>query len=275
MDRRGLNFAELLQLAAEGQLQGSTNPLNPEQRTREVHVTGTAEVRAPADQASVRVTVGNSKESVSEATSSVSRRLEYILQAVRQHGITDKDILVRKFMRRETDQYRMDAEVVVTFGDFEKMEQVRNVLLEKLDKSVVVGPPLYFHSPKLLSHTRHCAFVSAAENAQQKAKETSALFWQTLGPPLLVREEETKDWKTEDEDGDRDQGGAASHRLPCIPSITAFSRVFISFSLVYNHSRRVKLKKKNTQNFYHRPILRDFKRTVTVESNLLLVVIVK
>lgn len=53
-------------------------------RLREVQVTGTAEACTPADLASVRVTVGGgSKEKVNEATNSASRRLEYILQAVR------------------------------------------------------------------------------------------------------------------------------------------------------------------------------------------------
>lgn len=52
-------------------------------RVREVHVTGTAEVCCPADRASVRVGVRNSKESVDEVTNSVTRRLEYITQALR------------------------------------------------------------------------------------------------------------------------------------------------------------------------------------------------
>lgn len=56
---------------------------NPSNRVREVQVTGTAEVCCPADRVSVRVSVGSSKESVNEATNSVSRRLDYILQAVR------------------------------------------------------------------------------------------------------------------------------------------------------------------------------------------------
>lgn len=56
---------------------------SPGNRLREVQVTGAAEVSCPADRVSVRVTVSSSKESVSEATNSVSRRLEYILQAVR------------------------------------------------------------------------------------------------------------------------------------------------------------------------------------------------
>lgn len=57
---------------------------SPANRLREVQVAGTAEVCCPADRASLRVSVGSSvKETVNEATNSVSRRLEYILQAVR------------------------------------------------------------------------------------------------------------------------------------------------------------------------------------------------
>lgn len=53
------------------------------QRAREVQVTGEAEVCCPADRASVRVSVGSSKGSVNDATTSVQRRLEYILQSIR------------------------------------------------------------------------------------------------------------------------------------------------------------------------------------------------
>lgn len=58
-------------------------PQSHGQRVREVHVTGTAEVCCPADRVSVRLRMGTSKESVSEATNSVSRRLDYILQSIR------------------------------------------------------------------------------------------------------------------------------------------------------------------------------------------------
>lgn len=61
----------------------AVNRQSPSNRVREVQVTGTAEVCCPADRVSVRVSVGNSKESVNEVTNSVSRRLEYILQALR------------------------------------------------------------------------------------------------------------------------------------------------------------------------------------------------
>nr|AKA66296.1 interleukin-1 receptor-associated kinase 1-binding protein [Siniperca chuatsi] len=205
---------------------------SPSNRVREVQVTGTAEVCCRADRVSVRVSVGNSKESVNEVTNSVSRRLEYILQAVRQHGVSDRDTSVRRFLHREADQYHMDAEVVVTFSDFEKMEQVCSVLLEKLDKSVSVGTPQFYHSAECLSQMRQRVCVSAVENAQQKACEVSQLLGQTLGPPLLVREEETREWRNEDEEvGGRGQSAAPLPHLHCTPTITASSRVSVSFSL--------------------------------------------
>lgn len=74
--------------------------------------------------------------------------------------------------------------------------------------------------------------MSAVENAQQKASEVSQLLGQSLGPPLLVREEETREWRNEDEeDGDRRQVAAPVCHLPRIPTIAASSRVYVSFSL--------------------------------------------
>lgn len=61
----------------------TVNRQSTSSRLREVQVTGTAEVCCPADRATVRVSVGNSKESVNEVTNSVTRRLDYILQSLR------------------------------------------------------------------------------------------------------------------------------------------------------------------------------------------------
>ncbi|XP_076016311.1 interleukin-1 receptor-associated kinase 1-binding protein 1 homolog [Genypterus blacodes] len=197
----------------------------PANRTREVQVTGTAEIWCRADRASVRVGVGNSKESVNDVSNSVSRRIEYILQTFRQHGVKDEDALVRRFLHREADLCHMNAEVTVTFSDFEKMEQVSIVLQEKLDKSVSVGPPLFYHSAACLAQLRQRACVSAVDNAQQKASEVSRLLGQSLGAPLLVREEETREWRNEDEEEE------GRPHLPRTPTITVSSSVFISFGL--------------------------------------------
>ncbi|XP_061669003.1 interleukin-1 receptor-associated kinase 1-binding protein 1 homolog [Syngnathoides biaculeatus] len=208
-------------------------------QARELHVTGTAEVSQPADRASVRLSVGNSKATVNEVTSSVSRRLEYILQAIRQHGVKE-EVTVRKFLHRDEEMYHMNVEVTVTFSDFEKMEQACSVLLEKLDRSVSVGQPRFFHSAECLNNVRQSACVLAVENAQQKASRVSQLLGQNLGAPTLVREEETREWRSHEEDEDDEGGGgrrgqeatsAQAAPLPRIPSVTASSRVSVYFRM--------------------------------------------
>ena len=57
---------------------------------REVQVTGSAELSCPPDRASVSISVSSSKESVNDVKNSVSRRVEYILQTVRQHDVKVK-----------------------------------------------------------------------------------------------------------------------------------------------------------------------------------------
>lgn len=80
--------------------------------------------------------------------------------------------------------------------------------------------------------SRHRAFVLAVKNAQRKAKEVSELLDQALGPPMLVREEETREWRSdEEEDASRKSPVAHLPRLWCIPTVSASSRVSVSFSL--------------------------------------------
>lgn len=89
MDFRGRLLAGVLPPNAEKRNHSEINgdystSVNAAHGLREMQVTGTAQVCSPADLASVRVTVGGgSKDKVNEATNSASRRLEYILQAVR------------------------------------------------------------------------------------------------------------------------------------------------------------------------------------------------
>lgn len=80
--------------------------------------------------------------------------------------------------------------------------------------------------------SRRRAFVLAVENAQRKAKEVSELLDQALGPPLLVREEETTEWRSDvEEDGSRKNNVAHLPPLWCIPIVSASSKVSVSFSL--------------------------------------------
>uniref|UniRef100_A0A8C6KN74 Interleukin-1 receptor-associated kinase 1 binding protein 1 n=1 Tax=Nothobranchius furzeri TaxID=105023 RepID=A0A8C6KN74_NOTFU len=176
-------------------------------QVREVQVTGAAEASCPADRASMRFSVTSSKESAGEVTVSVTRRLDYILQALRQHGIRGEDTSVRKFLQRNADTYCMDAEVVAS--EFLAICSHR-LLASSLGHRLC------------LCVCRQRACVSAVENAQQKASKISQVLGQSLGPPLLVREKETREWKVEEEEEQRS--------APHIPVVTASSCVSVSFS---------------------------------------------
>lgn len=71
-------------------LPGFRRPLSSAQTqtaTREVHVSGTAELSASPDRAQVAVLVSSTKETAAEAKKSVCRRLDYITQSLQQQGL--------------------------------------------------------------------------------------------------------------------------------------------------------------------------------------------
>ncbi|KAI4900684.1 hypothetical protein NFI96_010199 [Prochilodus magdalenae] len=216
---------------AELELSHAAKPASSPSRSpaRRVEVTGSAELSSTPDRAVLTVSVTSSKESVNDAANSVTRRLEYILQTARQHGAKEEDIVVTKHIEREGDFYHMQAEVSVVFLDFKKMEHVRSVLLEKLDKSVCVGNPQFSHSEECLSLLRRRVCVAAVETARLKAKEVCNVLGQTLGRPLLVREEDSREWTCGQQEG---------MALPLTlqqkvgqTTVCASARVFVTFEL--------------------------------------------
>uniref|UniRef100_A0A8I6AKL7 Interleukin-1 receptor-associated kinase 1-binding protein 1 n=1 Tax=Rattus norvegicus TaxID=10116 RepID=A0A8I6AKL7_RAT len=178
---------------------------------REVHVSGAAEVSASPDRALVTVRVSSTKEVAAEAKKSVCRRLDYITQSLQQQGV----------------------QVCITFTEFGKMQNICNFLVEKLDSSVVISPPEFYHTPGSVESLRRQACLAAVENAWRKAQEVCALVGQTLERPLLIKEEETKDW----------EGQADDHQLSSLPgfltiqqkiksaTIHAASKVFITYEV--------------------------------------------
>ncbi|KAF6114251.1 interleukin 1 receptor associated kinase 1 binding protein 1 [Phyllostomus discolor] len=116
-------FVELVPWADRGQennlvsggetLPGLRRPLSAQGQTstREVHVSGTAEVSASPDRAQVAVLVSSTKEAAAEAKKSVCRRLDYITQSLQQQGLQSENITVTKDIRRVENAYHMEAEI--------------------------------------------------------------------------------------------------------------------------------------------------------------------
>uniref|UniRef100_A0AAV2KDM6 Uncharacterized protein n=1 Tax=Knipowitschia caucasica TaxID=637954 RepID=A0AAV2KDM6_KNICA len=162
---------------------------------RVLRVSGTAELHEFADRASFGILVSSEKKTMDEAITSVSRRIDYILQCLRQHGVKDKDIQKYDLAIREeeTQQYSMQTELNVTFSDFTKLDEVDRLLLDKVDDNVKVHSARYYHSNECLSLFRRRVCAAATENATQKARDMCQVMGQTLGPPLLVVEEELEE----------------------------------------------------------------------------------
>ncbi|XP_067882945.1 interleukin-1 receptor-associated kinase 1-binding protein 1 homolog isoform X2 [Heterodontus francisci] len=178
---------------------------------REVQVSASAEVSAPPNRARLYVMVASKKETAAAAKGSVNRRLDYIVQSVRGHGVR----------------------VCVIFGDFGKMEDLCNLLVEKLDSSVIVGSPQFYHTTEAVESIRRQACLRAVANSRRKAFEVCRLLGQTLGRPLIIREEETRE-----SEGLASEAPTPDNTRPLTvqqqisnASVTVCSKVFVTFEL--------------------------------------------
>ncbi|NXY83045.1 IKBP1 protein, partial [Alcedo cyanopectus] len=237
-------FAELVAAQAQALTPTPTLAPVPAERTsgREVHVSGSAELSAGPDRARVSLRIGSRKEAAAAARSSVSRRLEYIAQSARHRGVLEENMTVTEDFSRAENTYQMEAEVSIIFSDFEKMQNICNLLVEKLGTSVAISPPHFYHTPEAVDTLRRQVCVAAVGNTRRKAQEVCRLFGQSLGKPLLIREEETKEWG----------GHVDSHLSSSSESLTlqeriqnatayASCRVFAVFEIKGKENRRNKL----------------------------------
>ena len=86
------------------------------------------------------------QESVEAVKQSVTRRVDYVLQTLRNNGIKESLHKLHKSLQRIENSYQMDVEITVEFQDFKLCENVCNFLVEKLDENVKVSKPVFYHS---------------------------------------------------------------------------------------------------------------------------------
>ncbi|MBN3300175.1 IKBP1 protein, partial [Amia calva] len=126
--------------------------------------------------------------------------------------------------------FKFHLQVCVIFTDFVKMQNVSNLLVEKLDSSVTIGTPEFYHTSECLQRLRRQACLAAVANARHKAREVCQVVGQALGRPLLIKEEETKEWRGQNEDAPDPETHTLQQR---IDNATFFvtSVVFVSFEI--------------------------------------------
>lgn len=93
--------------------------------------------------------IRSSKELIEEAKQSVQRRFEYVFQTLKKNRVKESDITVSKIFNRNGKLYEVVYEVAAVFNDFKVYENVQNLFVEKLDKTVTVLEPKFY-----LSHLR-------------------------------------------------------------------------------------------------------------------------
>ncbi|EDO32163.1 predicted protein [Nematostella vectensis] len=162
---------------------------NDKQDRKDIQITESAELSLAPDKARVLILCSSCKESVEEVKTSVNRRVEYILQTLKSYRIKDTCYKINRILTRQEKTYFYETEIIVEFSDFLKCEEVSNLLVEKLDETVTVSPPVFYHSTERLANLRCQACVSAVKNAKNKALQVVQMFNQILGPPITIREE--------------------------------------------------------------------------------------
>ena len=122
---------------------------------RNVTVSGMGEFSLPPDRVKLIVVISSIKSSVNEAKTSVIRRLKYIEQTFRNHGVKEQDkSLVQSITRRDT-MYDVTAELTAIFIDIQQYQHCHNQLVEKLDSPTVrVLDPIFYHSTLRLENLK-------------------------------------------------------------------------------------------------------------------------
>uniref|UniRef100_T1IVJ9 non-specific serine/threonine protein kinase n=1 Tax=Strigamia maritima TaxID=126957 RepID=T1IVJ9_STRMM len=162
-----------------------------------VEVKASAEIRLPPDRAVVSIQVFSMKDNAKDAKNSVDRRTSYIFQTLRSHAI--KDVEFMSHLKRDEMNFTMTTQVTVKFTDFAACLKIVNLLAEKLDRSVKITEPVFYHSTKSLQAARKDVCIKAAQIARDKAQELSRIFSATLGKLLSVREDKSVSSRLEQE----------------------------------------------------------------------------
>ncbi len=125
-------------------------------RSISVHATG--EVVCPPDILEFLISVSSTKETIESAQQSVKRRTEYILQVLRNNGVKESCIRSASEISKGEESVAVQTSILVQTDGLTKCETVRNLLIEKLDRSVHFGPINCYHSLEAKENKRYITY---------------------------------------------------------------------------------------------------------------------
>jgi len=179
------------------------------QSERQINVTGVGEMELPPDRFSITIKCRSVKESVSDAKASVTRRLDYIVQALKNAALKEEDFCVYQMASHQDSAAVYECEVEAHFIDVSKCLALSNLLVEKLGPGISVSLPVCYHSTGSLDRLRKQVGMLAIHNARHKATEMAKVVNMVVGPALQVNEEsftEGQGSKVTEETGDLTPG---------------------------------------------------------------------
>ena len=115
---------------------------------RTISVQAAGEAVCPPDIIEFLISVTSSKETVEAAQTSVKRRTDYVLQALKNNGIKERCIKCSSEINKG-ENVSVQTDIIVQSDSLLVSETVRNLLIGKLDPSVRFGPITYHHSSEI------------------------------------------------------------------------------------------------------------------------------
>ena len=113
--------------------------------SRSISVQAVGEAQCPPSTINFGVTVSSVKDSLEAAQSSVKRRVDYIIQVLRNNGLREKSYKCSSEITRSEECVRVQTDILVECESVSRCETVRNLLIEKLDSSVQVTTVTFHH----------------------------------------------------------------------------------------------------------------------------------
>ncbi|XP_065674372.1 interleukin-1 receptor-associated kinase 1-binding protein 1 isoform X1 [Hydra vulgaris] len=164
--------------------------------TRQIRIHEVGEAVMKPDRIKSYLKLYASKDTVEAVKQSISRRIDYILQTLRNNNTSDVTTHQTLSYSKEDNLYTIQAEIIIEFRDIVTYENTLNFLVEKLgDRISFPKNPLFYHSTGKLTELRRQASLNAVHNSRSKALSIAQLLNQSLGSPILIQEEDVTETK--------------------------------------------------------------------------------
>lgn len=164
---------------------------------RLIAVQGLSKIEMEPNRAILSLEIKQVRNSIDEARQGVSSTLNKVVTVLNQHGISDKNIEKNQIWQGPNYQwennkqvlkgYSASVQIKATLDNLEQLAKLADALAKLNDTTLQNTAFTRSDEEKLQLEQRRLALL----NARQKATEMLAVYNETLGPVLTIRDAET------------------------------------------------------------------------------------